>query len=276
MGGHGNGIGAITPDGQHYKLVKGCDLSVKKAARLALKYSKQGMHVLFHTRLASCGEICDELCQPFVQRTRSGYGLLCHNGHWSRGAEIARYRELVTRSPWSDSRVMSQLLLRHNWERLMELKLFPESGVILLLAPGRDRLLAIKPSWQGDLQYDMETGIWCSRFPGNWKYTYEVDTGVLCLAKVPQHASGLQWGAPNVRSTRKDNVPGASSPGKNPKAPSKAPSRSDAKEVPVSASTEPKTSRGSGAVRSAQPAIRIVKCKASEGPLDLYDPDIYQ
>lgn len=71
MGGHGNGLYMKESD----KLIKGRDASITNLAEMTER--EEGMH-LFHTRLASVGDICDELCHPF----EAGDWILCHNGSW--------------------------------------------------------------------------------------------------------------------------------------------------------------------------------------------------
>lgn len=77
MGGHGNGVAALFPDGS-FKYLKGVHLSTAFAVEtLQQWYAEDATHFLFHTRMASAGSICTANCHPHV----CGETLLIHNGH---------------------------------------------------------------------------------------------------------------------------------------------------------------------------------------------------
>lgn len=75
MGGSGNGLALFKKDGT-VRVVKGLEQKTDALAKVA---AGKPYPILFHTRAASIGPVCDELCQPFV----AGGTTLCHNGHWS-------------------------------------------------------------------------------------------------------------------------------------------------------------------------------------------------
>lgn len=75
FGGQGNGIYISSLD----KLIKGLDLSPTKIAKDTEK--EEGI-CMFHTRLASCGGVKDELCHPFDVEGDAGKYVVMHNGHW--------------------------------------------------------------------------------------------------------------------------------------------------------------------------------------------------
>lgn len=100
MGGHGNGAYFTAED----KLMKGEHLSVGTIASSAAR--SEGM-TIFHTRLASCGGICDNLCHPFEVEGDAGKFVVAHNGHWM---QWDRYKLGTERS---DTQAMSELVAKH-------------------------------------------------------------------------------------------------------------------------------------------------------------------
>lgn len=75
LGGHGNGV-ALVSGGRITLLHKGVDFTTEQAAADILGRVGYWDYAIFHTRLASCGVVCDENCHPF----RSGDELLAQNG----------------------------------------------------------------------------------------------------------------------------------------------------------------------------------------------------
>lgn len=81
MGGHGNGYAYRVPGKPRLAWRKGIELTPRACAYGWLQGVMQGAsELLFHTRIASAGNICDGLCHPFVH----GLTGLAHNGHDSR------------------------------------------------------------------------------------------------------------------------------------------------------------------------------------------------
>ena len=75
LGGHGNGICFIYNDGSYY-IDKGVELSNKEIAEEILSRMKHLKWVIYHTRLASVGNINDRNCHPFENDGK----VLCMNG----------------------------------------------------------------------------------------------------------------------------------------------------------------------------------------------------
>lgn len=67
LGGHGNGICFIYNDGSYY-IEKGVNLTNKEIAEEVLLKIKHLKWIIYHTRLASIGNISDENCHPFEHR----------------------------------------------------------------------------------------------------------------------------------------------------------------------------------------------------------------
>lgn len=82
------------------KVTKGTDASVAALAKLG---AKEDNFCLFHTRLASCGGIRDELCHPFMVEGEAGKYTVMHNGHWS---DWYRYND----DEKSDTQTMANLV----------------------------------------------------------------------------------------------------------------------------------------------------------------------
>jgi predicted glutamine amidotransferase len=69
LGGHGNGICFIYNDGSYY-IEKGVNLTNKEIAEEVLSKIKHLKWIIYHTRLASVGNINDGNCHPFEHRGR--------------------------------------------------------------------------------------------------------------------------------------------------------------------------------------------------------------
>lgn len=69
LGGHGNGICFIYNDGSYY-INKGVELTNKEIAEEVLMKIKYLKWIIYHTRLASVGNISDRNCHPFENNGR--------------------------------------------------------------------------------------------------------------------------------------------------------------------------------------------------------------
>lgn len=80
-GGHGTGI-ALCYDKNNPVIYKGVDQEPAIAAQLVYdeKDNPDLRYVVYHTRLASAGDIVDELCHPFSEEKILGL-TMAHNGH---------------------------------------------------------------------------------------------------------------------------------------------------------------------------------------------------
>lgn len=104
-GGHGMGItlaysknDPVTYKGINHSAIDLAQLIYAEIDNPDLRY------IIFHTRLASSGEICDEMCHPFSENTL--YGLtLAHNGVIS---------SLSGSDTFSDTFILYQLLTQYN------------------------------------------------------------------------------------------------------------------------------------------------------------------
>ena len=78
-GGSGIGVGWIN-SGKQACVEKGTKLTVDDAINLMTKHVDQALSgFLFHTRIPSVGEVCDDLCMPFIF---GGSNLFVYNGTW--------------------------------------------------------------------------------------------------------------------------------------------------------------------------------------------------
>ena len=106
-GGDGNGV-ALIPE---MRVIKGVELSTANIAKIVADRSDP---VIFHTRRASVGAVCNHLCQPF----KAGDIVLAHNGTSTGWREIAlalfESGERIT-PPLSDSLTMAHAVRR--WGR---------------------------------------------------------------------------------------------------------------------------------------------------------------
>lgn len=81
FGGHGNGL-YTSADNSLEKGV-GKDGAAAKLAKIAAKKDNADAVSIFHTRLASCGGIRDEVCHPHRANGKAGQFIVAHNGHWA-------------------------------------------------------------------------------------------------------------------------------------------------------------------------------------------------
>jgi len=128
-------------------LRKATDLTAGFVAR-QLSRRPANASVLFHTRRASVGKTCDELCHPF--EVSPGH-YLAHNGHWQEGMIAAK----VLKGHWSDSAVGSLWIRLYGWEHFTRTC---DSGVWLYNTP---KGLFIHYA-SGSLYADSITGAFCS------------------------------------------------------------------------------------------------------------------
>jgi len=77
QGGDGNGIGWWN---EHPFVIKGVKKSVEELIDIAYESTQR---FIFHTRIATSGNVCDEYTHPF----HFGDAITCHNGHWSNFEE---------------------------------------------------------------------------------------------------------------------------------------------------------------------------------------------
>ena len=84
-GGHGNGIATIDHKGKLQQCAKGVNMSIDEVLEIALNTSNYE-YMIFHTRIASVGQIEDERCHPFT----FGNDVLAMNGTLSSLSRPAR------------------------------------------------------------------------------------------------------------------------------------------------------------------------------------------
>jgi hypothetical protein len=84
-GGDGNGVAALWKNGR-MESEKGVRKVRSVLQILKLFRSEGASWLLFHTRLATCGEVSKALCHPFVENDF----LLAHNGHDAVFAELGQ------------------------------------------------------------------------------------------------------------------------------------------------------------------------------------------
>lgn len=152
VGGDGNGLATVI-DGS-IKVFKGVRLDVKVLARIAAHAEGP---VLFHTRRATTGGICNALCQPFVDNGTA----LVHNGIW-RGwdgpaMELILQGSLDANAPINDSLAAATLVANYGRYTLEAIN----SGVFVVMRR--------KGAWlhlrQGTFKYCEELGVYASDFP---------------------------------------------------------------------------------------------------------------
>ncbi len=97
-GGHGNGIGAWLLNGG-LLLRKGVRVRNDELVELMSRRAGDVRSVfLWHSRLASAGEVNDENCHPFAAPENSPFLILAHNGHWTHAHRAASELDIpVTR-----------------------------------------------------------------------------------------------------------------------------------------------------------------------------------
>lgn len=101
-GGHGNGI-ALFKKGICITLVKSVKTTIKDVYDIIMR-GKDYDTLVFHTRIASCGEIDDERCHPFMYGGTGGSNALAMNGTIYDLTEFANAMRLT------DTEVVCRLL----------------------------------------------------------------------------------------------------------------------------------------------------------------------
>ena len=155
MGGDGNGLATIING--RIALFKGVSLDVKVLARIA---SSTDGPVLFHTRRATTGGICDALCQPFMYNGTA----LVHNGIW-RGwdgpaMELILQGTLDGNAPINDSLVAAALAANYGRYTLEAI----DTGVFVVMT-AEGAWLHLR---SGTFKYCEEMGVYASDFPRSW------------------------------------------------------------------------------------------------------------
>lgn len=120
MGGDGNGAAFIKPEPH---VIKGVKLTCKE---IVDHHRKVGGPMLFHTRAASQGKVCDSLCQPFQTK----YGFVAHNGHWICDSLLKYLSKRDKIKDISDSLVIAYIVDEFGFASLEE---FSVSGVVLYM-----------------------------------------------------------------------------------------------------------------------------------------------
>ena len=155
LGGDGNGLAFISDDTVH--VAKSITLGTEFLADLAMQTSGP---VLFHTRRATCGGVCDALCQPFVIDNKA----FAHNGSWCGWNDVAL--ELILRgdmdgsAPLNDSLTSAVIAAKHGRYTLETIKI----GVFVIMTPGKTWLHLRG----GQFRFCKSMGIYASEFPTDW------------------------------------------------------------------------------------------------------------
>lgn len=155
MGGDGNGLTA-TIDGA-LRVFKGVRMGVEVLASIADNVNSP---VLFHTRRATTGGICNALCQPFVDNGTA----LVHNGIWhgwaNPASELILQGALDANAPINDSLAAAALVADYGRYTLEAIK----SGVFVVMTT--------EGAWlhlrSGTFKYCEEMGVYASDFPKGW------------------------------------------------------------------------------------------------------------
>jgi hypothetical protein len=197
-GGDGNGLAY-----QHLFL-KGLKLSNKRIAEL-IQEKPEGAPALYHTRMASVGDRCSNLCHPF----HCHKGWLVHNGTWCEGAKHARLLTKQTGQQFSDTAVMAMLIETTSFACAM--KKYDPWGVWLWQS--YDGELFVHKHW-GSLCYSPSLDAWGSEAPIgpdglDW---YDVKDGDYLPGETPAVKEPYVWTMPCVATpTVKKWTPGNSS-----------------------------------------------------------------
>ena len=113
---HQDGVGIIWRDkkGRGWQYYRGTTPHAYETVRNMLNTAR--LPYVVHYRMVSSGEDVPELAHPFPITKEpaplKGFtdSALAHNGHWSRGDQIAEYMKDVDGDEWSDTRVCVAML----------------------------------------------------------------------------------------------------------------------------------------------------------------------
>lgn len=155
MGGDGNGLATMV--GGTIRTFKGIRLDIQVLARIAANANSP---ILFHTRRATTGGICNALCQPFVD---DGMAVV-HNGLWRDWAgpamELILQGSMDADAPINDSLTAAVLASRFGRYALEAIN----SGVFVVMTTN-GAWLHLR---QGTFKYCEDLGVYASSFPKDW------------------------------------------------------------------------------------------------------------
>jgi hypothetical protein len=109
---------------------------------------------------------------------------VAHNGTWREGEIGSRFMRLQGWQDLSDSKLFALLYADYGPSRMRELRLWPGSGVWMVITALKGRFTVYHES--GDLRYHAESGIYASEFPGSFGATVNVGLGKHGLLKPPR------------------------------------------------------------------------------------------
>lgn len=159
QGGEGNGLALVWPDNT-IEAAKGLD---EKPEDLAMLANYAAGPALFHTRRATSGAVCNELCQPFVIDDVA----VVHNGMWkdwdSVALELILQGKMDGNAPINDSLTAAVLASKFGRYALETIYM----GVFVIMKP--------EGAWLhlrgGSFEYCPDLGIYASEFPNDWPKT---------------------------------------------------------------------------------------------------------
>jgi hypothetical protein len=188
QGGDGNGLAFKDSDGIIHA-VKGVSMPTEFLAQVA---SKLDGPVLFHTRNATIGGTCNELCQPFVIDNIA----FVHNGHWHGWGDVAM--ELLVNGdmdghgPINDSLAAAALAIKHGRYSLEAIR----TGVFVIMTPN-EAWLHLRG---GMFRFCESMGIYASDFPKDWPTSKSIsdDAVARLLPDGPEFECGSYWKKPHT------------------------------------------------------------------------------
>jgi len=153
----GDGMGLAWFNGKQIQETKGLNIDAELLAQLARGSDGPA---LFHTRRATCGPICDHLCQPFVIENTA----VVHNGMWRDWADyaggLALRGQLDAHRPINDSLIAAVLAATYGRYMLETI----HSGVFVVMMP-KATYLHLRG---GSFEWCDDMGIYASDFPKGW------------------------------------------------------------------------------------------------------------
>lgn len=181
MGGEGNGLALTWPDNT-IEAFKGLDDTVEELAMIAKCSSGP---ILFHTRRATSGGVCDALCQPFV----IGDMAFAHNGIWGDWDDVAIelliQGDMDGNKPINDSLTAAAFVAKYGRYALEAISL----GVFVVMKPD-GTWLHLRA---GSFAYCPDLGIYASAFPKkDWPRSKDIaiDSIALLTADGPEFQCG--------------------------------------------------------------------------------------
>lgn len=193
QGGEGNGLAIVYQD--EILAHKGISVEVDE---LAYQAANMGGPTLFHTRRATSGGVCDDLCQPFVIDNMA----VAHNGMWrdweDAALQLIMQDKMDGALPINDSLTAATLAARLGRYTLETIKL----GVFVVMTT-TGAWLHLRG---GSFEFCEDLGIYASEFPKDWPKSRAIRADSIAL--LTEDGPDFEDGGWRTYASKTPRIPG--------------------------------------------------------------------